>query len=498
MRALSAVGLAMFAHAFSITSLFPYVGFLVVELTSIDSVDRAGNLAGVVGASFMFGRTVSSAFWGWVSDVRGRKCVVLIGRGSIAVFSLIFGLSKSFVVAVLARFLIGLGNGIAGAGKTAVSELCDEENQPRGMAFVTGSWSLGLIVGPAIGGVTYGTGPATFPFFVPNAITASLALSAAVMVHRYMPETAAHLLSYKKLGDGRDADLADDQSSDGTDDLEQNPMHEEARYELMSSATECVREAEIELNGQRTSAEATSENDPLSAGPLDAALVDERAAEKQGGEGFRELLKRPKARAVLFLYFLYNHISHAFDEVFPLFCIATREKGGMEQTASFVGIVLAITGLLMFTFQLIVYPFIAAKLSPRTALIAFNLLPVPFFLTIPFMHDLEESVRPSIVAVPMTICVLSTRLSASVCYSSLFLETNSAAPPESRGRLNGLSMTVGSVAKAMAPLFGSMIFAWSLQTGGPWPLGTNFAFFLLAVFSGIVAAATSVLLPKPI
>lgn len=49
--------------------------------------------------------------WGALSDRYGRKPVVLIGLGGVAISSLIFGLAKSYWVALLARFIGGALNG---------------------------------------------------------------------------------------------------------------------------------------------------------------------------------------------------------------------------------------------------------------------------------------------------------------------------------------------------------------------------------------------------
>jgi len=183
----------------------------VVDIGATDDVDKAGYYAGFVGAAFMAGRTVSSFFWGIYADRYGRKPVILIGCASIAVLSVLFGVSTTFSMALVTRFLIGLGNGIAGTSKTIVAELCSEDFQPRAMGFVTGTWSLGLILGPALGGVTarqtlglpgiFGR----FPYLLPNLITAAIACYAFYQTWFYLPETAAHLLKDQRGVKGKGA-----------------------------------------------------------------------------------------------------------------------------------------------------------------------------------------------------------------------------------------------------------------------------------------------------
>lgn len=62
-----------------------------------------GNYAGFVASSFTFGRFVGGYATGYVIDAVGRKPVIVGGLVSIIIFSLSFGLSTSFAVALLSR-----------------------------------------------------------------------------------------------------------------------------------------------------------------------------------------------------------------------------------------------------------------------------------------------------------------------------------------------------------------------------------------------------------
>jgi len=81
-----------------------------------------------------------------------------------------------------------------------------------------------------------------------------------------------------------------------------------------------------------------------------------------------------------------------------------------------------------------------------------------------------------------------------VSFSSLFLVTNAAVEAAGRGRLNGMSMTIGSIGKALGPLWGSWFFAWSINTRNP--IGAPLVFILLGVGSFATAALSLLFLPK--
>ncbi len=62
-----------------------------------------GFLSGYVASSFTFGRFLSGYFWGAISDRFGRNPVIIIGLLSIATFSMIFGCSTSYEMALISR-----------------------------------------------------------------------------------------------------------------------------------------------------------------------------------------------------------------------------------------------------------------------------------------------------------------------------------------------------------------------------------------------------------
>lgn len=75
-------------------------------LLSCPPVERRrlpGFLAGFVASSFTLGRTIMSYFWGWAADRFGRKPVMIWSMFSMAVVSVIFGVSDNFTWALTSR-----------------------------------------------------------------------------------------------------------------------------------------------------------------------------------------------------------------------------------------------------------------------------------------------------------------------------------------------------------------------------------------------------------
>lgn len=107
LREMAILATAVFASAISLSGLFPYVGFMVIALGKAKDEDEAGYYSGYIASAMMFGRLVSSFWWGQIADKWGRKPVVIIGCSSIAIFSISFGCSTNFELALISRFLLG-------------------------------------------------------------------------------------------------------------------------------------------------------------------------------------------------------------------------------------------------------------------------------------------------------------------------------------------------------------------------------------------------------
>ncbi|TVU25849.1 hypothetical protein EJB05_28360 [Eragrostis curvula] len=194
-----------------ILSIYPFIYFMVRDLHIAKRVEDIGYFAGLVGASYMFGRTLTSVFWGVVADRIGRKPVIVFGIASVIVFNTLFGLSTHYWIALSTRFLLGSLNGTLGPMKAYAIEVCRPEHQAIGSSLVSTSWAMGLVIGPAIGG--YLAQPeekypilfpvnsffGRYPYFLPTLCISVLCLVILVSCI-WLPETLHTHISVKKGG----------------------------------------------------------------------------------------------------------------------------------------------------------------------------------------------------------------------------------------------------------------------------------------------------------
>ncbi|XP_020190238.1 protein ZINC INDUCED FACILITATOR-LIKE 1 isoform X2 [Aegilops tauschii subsp. strangulata] len=140
------------ASCLPVSSLFPFLYFMIRDLHIAKTVEDIGFYAGFVGASYMLGRTLTSTAWGMVADRIGRKPVIVLGIFSVILFSALFGLSVHYWMAISTRFLLGSLNGIIGPIRAYAIEVCRPEHHAIALSLVSTAWAIGLIVGPTIGG----------------------------------------------------------------------------------------------------------------------------------------------------------------------------------------------------------------------------------------------------------------------------------------------------------------------------------------------------------
>ncbi|KAJ0046017.1 hypothetical protein Pint_05487 [Pistacia integerrima] len=74
-------------EALSVSSLFPFLYFMIRDFHIAKREEDIGYHAGFVGSSFMIGRALTSVLWGVVAEHYGRKPIILSGTISVLVIA---------------------------------------------------------------------------------------------------------------------------------------------------------------------------------------------------------------------------------------------------------------------------------------------------------------------------------------------------------------------------------------------------------------------------
>lgn len=345
----------MLAHSLVFTSPLPFVAFMVCDFGMSVDVNSAGYWAGFITGGFMIGRTIAGIPWGIASDKFGRRSCLIVSMLNVAIFGIIFGLSTSFTMAVISRFIIGMGNGFMGIAKTSVSEIMKcKEHEVRGFGTLTGFWGLGMIVGPGIGGIL--SRPAIqyphlfsadsffgrFPYALPSIVCSCFALFSALMVYLFLPETAQSLSS-----SGGNYELIDNSKAEKDESRDDN----------------CSRSVFVVEDEDTDSVDVSNRDDDVENGsielvPLDSKQKSDVMSVSEPKEE-KTLTWTPFSNKPLVLlcaiYMTYCFLVMFLDETMPLWAVSSRSKGGLEWTSAQIGEQLASMGVAIVIFQLFIY-----------------------------------------------------------------------------------------------------------------------------------------------
>lgn len=105
-------------------------------------------------ASYSLMQFIFSPIWGSASDKFGRKPILLIGLSGFAIMLFCFGLATQLWMLFVARTLSGiLSSACLPSAMAYIADTTSEEERGGGMGMMGAAMGLGVIVGPAIGGL---------------------------------------------------------------------------------------------------------------------------------------------------------------------------------------------------------------------------------------------------------------------------------------------------------------------------------------------------------
>ncbi len=121
--------------------------------------------------------------WGKLSDVKGRRPILLFSLCASVVGYLIWGFSNSLIMLILARAVAGAGNANIAVAQAYVTDVTTPENRAKGMGAIGAAFGLGFVLGPAIGGLLSSFGLAHIGF-----VAAGLSALDLVLTYFMLPE----------------------------------------------------------------------------------------------------------------------------------------------------------------------------------------------------------------------------------------------------------------------------------------------------------------------
>lgn len=134
----------------------PVLPFYVERLALVGGASRQAIVLhiGLLTGIYPLVQLIFAPLWGRWSDRIGRRPLVLIGIAGYVVAQLLFGLATSLWLLYAARVLGGvLSSATLPVSAAYVADMTADEERGRGMAWLGTAVSLGVVVGPALGGI---------------------------------------------------------------------------------------------------------------------------------------------------------------------------------------------------------------------------------------------------------------------------------------------------------------------------------------------------------
>ncbi|RMF04485.1 MAG: MFS transporter, partial [Chloroflexi bacterium] len=141
---------------------------------------------GWMAMAFSLSQMIAAPFAGALADRYGRRPIVLVSLAAFALTNVGYLLAASTGAFIGVRFVGGLLTaGLFPAAMAIVADIVPEDERGKWIGMVMGGYAVGMVFGPAIGGVLYdGWG-----FAAPFVTSAGLALAALIFAALLVPET---------------------------------------------------------------------------------------------------------------------------------------------------------------------------------------------------------------------------------------------------------------------------------------------------------------------
>ncbi|KAJ6484064.1 major facilitator superfamily multidrug-resistance, DHA1 sub-family [Mycena sanguinolenta] len=415
------VMLIQFAEPMTGLVIYPFVVQFVRD-TGITGGDqtKTGFYAGMLESSFFLAEALTVYQFGRLSDIYGRRPVLLLAPLGLGLAMLGFGLSKSFWALLGFRCVQGAFNGNLGVAKTVMNEISDPSNVADVFSFIQLMWSLGSTTSPFMGGFL--VNPAAkwpdslgkiellriYPYFLPCAVAASVAFAAFAFAFIGLRET-------------------------------------------LPSAVERER--------RKRNMETSTEIDPLLANNTTTTSANSDVVPP-----FRELFTRD-VRIALLNHALLCFCDMAYDSLIPLVYATPIPLGGLGLKPHNIGLIMGLCGFSNAIVQVFLGGRLIRYFGARRVFTAAPCALIFVFSTYPLLSILARRAgRVDAAVVAVLVLQLSCNFTLYFSFAATMLFIMNAAPNRaSVASVTGLSQMVGTIFRGIAPSVASSLFALSTK-----------------------------------
>ncbi|KAJ6608660.1 major facilitator superfamily domain-containing protein [Mycena sp. CBHHK59/15] len=438
-----------FAEPITALVIYPFVVQFVRD-TGITQGDetKTGFYAGLLESTFFLAESLTVFQFGRLSDIYGRRPILLLGPLGLGISMLGFGLSGTFWSLMIFRCAQGAFNGNIGVSKTVMNEISDPTNVADIFSLIPVMWSIGATMSPFMGGVLANPAvkwPHTFgkvallrdhPYLLPCGVAALIALLTFAIAFVGLRET------------------------------------------LPSAVAR-----------ERKKAEPAAETTPL----LPAATEAPSYETAPTVPSLRGLLTRPVLISLL-NHGLLSFCDMSYSALVPLVYATPISLGGLGLRPYDIGLIMGLCGISNAFVQIFLGGKIIRRFGPRRIFIAAFSALMLAFSAFPLLSFFAKRAGRIDAAV---LVVLASQLSCTfvlyLAFASTMMFIMDAAPSKaSVGSVNGLAQMVGTTLRSIAPSFSSSLFSLSVQHR----IAGGYMVYIVLALMSLIALRCSLLLPR--
>jgi len=159
-------------------------------------------LTGLIFSSYPFMQVIAAPALGRLSDVWGRKPVLLLSIGGTACALVLLGLANSVWMLFASRMLDGITGGNISVAQAYMTDVTAEKDRGQAFGLVGAAFGIGFILGPATGGLLSNYGQMVAPFTAAALAVGNLLLVTLVLPESLSPERRAMVKAEPAKGFG--------------------------------------------------------------------------------------------------------------------------------------------------------------------------------------------------------------------------------------------------------------------------------------------------------
>jgi DHA1 family tetracycline resistance protein-like MFS transporter len=153
-------------------------------------------IVGLITAIFGLMQFVAAPILGELSDAYGRKKLLTLGVGLLAVSQMLFGfgiMAKSLVLLFIARAIAGLAGANFSVAQASIADISKPEDRAKNFGLIGAAFGIGFILGPVLGGlVANWAGSAAAPFWAAGALGVVNLISVTLFLRETRHGSGAH------------------------------------------------------------------------------------------------------------------------------------------------------------------------------------------------------------------------------------------------------------------------------------------------------------------